>query len=175
MHLWQMVRNFRKPLVVAAPKTLLRSPVATSQLPQMAPGTSFQPVLGDTHAVNKHVTRVVFVSGKHYYTLQAYRELHNIQNTAIIRVEVGTDSHTHISKCFNKKRLILCILYIYPHALYVQEICKIILVIITNICKIVIFWKISLTKGSATWCFVMEPHFALITHYNLTGLGKFTY
>ena len=106
MHLWQMVRNFRKPLVVAAPKTLLRSPVATSQLPQMAPGTSFQPVLGDTHAVNKHVTRVVFVSGKHYYTLQAYRELHNIQNTAIIRVEVGTDSHTHISKCFNKKRLI---------------------------------------------------------------------
>ncbi|KAK2191948.1 hypothetical protein NP493_42g09044 [Ridgeia piscesae] len=83
----QMVRNFRKPLVVAAPKTLLRSPVATSQLSQMAPGTSFQPVLGDTHAVNKHVTRVVFVSGKHYYTLQAYRELHNIQNTAIIRVE----------------------------------------------------------------------------------------
>ena len=90
-----MVRNFRKPLVVAAPKTLLRSPVATSDLSQMAPGTSFQPVLGDTHAVNKHVTRVVFVSGKHYYTLQAYREQQNIQNTAIIRVEVGTDSpHT---------------------------------------------------------------------------------
>lgn len=83
-----MVRNFRKPLVVAAPKILLRHPLACSQLSQMSPGTSFQPVLGDTQVVNKHVTRVVFVSGKHYYTLQAYRQQHDIKDTALVRVEV---------------------------------------------------------------------------------------
>ncbi|KAI0220198.1 putative 2-oxoglutarate dehydrogenase E1 component DHKTD1, mitochondrial [Lamellibrachia satsuma] len=84
----QMVRNFRKPLVVAAPKILLRHPLACSQLSQMSPGTSFQPVLGDTQVVNKHVTRVVFVSGKHYYTLQAYRQQHDIKDTALVRVEL---------------------------------------------------------------------------------------
>ena len=43
----QQVRNYRKPLVVVAPKTLLRLPAAASQLKDMAPGTSFKPVLPD--------------------------------------------------------------------------------------------------------------------------------
>ena len=44
----QQVRNYRKPLVVVAPKTLLRLPAAASSLHDMAPGTSFQQVLPDT-------------------------------------------------------------------------------------------------------------------------------
>ncbi|CAG0906650.1 unnamed protein product [Darwinula stevensoni] len=42
----QMVRNFRKPLIVATPKILLRLPAATSHLEEMGPGTSFHLVLG---------------------------------------------------------------------------------------------------------------------------------
>merc|ERR1719320_2042434 len=44
----QMIRNYRKPLVVIAPKTLLRLPAAASTLEEMSPGKSFQTVLSDT-------------------------------------------------------------------------------------------------------------------------------
>ncbi|GBP95583.1 Probable 2-oxoglutarate dehydrogenase E1 component DHKTD1 homolog, mitochondrial [Eumeta japonica] len=43
----QMVRSYRKPLLVAAPKLLLRMAEATSPLPDFAPGTHFKPVLGE--------------------------------------------------------------------------------------------------------------------------------
>lgn len=42
-----MKRSFRKPLIVASPKGLLKSPLCTSSLAEMAEGTSFKPVLGD--------------------------------------------------------------------------------------------------------------------------------
>ena len=42
-----MIRNFRKPLIVAAPKILLRHPDAVSSLTEMANGTHFLPVLND--------------------------------------------------------------------------------------------------------------------------------
>ena len=44
----QMVRNYRKPLIMAGPKILIRLPAATSSLSEMAPGTTFQPVLSDS-------------------------------------------------------------------------------------------------------------------------------
>lgn len=44
---FKMLRNFRKPLIVAAPKTLLRLPAASSSLEEMAPGTFFQPIIGE--------------------------------------------------------------------------------------------------------------------------------
>lgn len=43
----QMIRNYRKPLIVASPKILLRFPPASSTLADLAPGTHFQPVIGD--------------------------------------------------------------------------------------------------------------------------------
>jgi probable 2-oxoglutarate dehydrogenase E1 component DHKTD1 len=42
-----MIRNFRKPLIVAAPKILLRHPDCISSLADMTDGTSFLPVLSD--------------------------------------------------------------------------------------------------------------------------------
>jgi probable 2-oxoglutarate dehydrogenase E1 component DHKTD1 len=45
-----MVRNYRKPLVIVGPKTLLRHPAAVSPLSSMTPGTHFQPVLQDPAA-----------------------------------------------------------------------------------------------------------------------------
>ena len=59
-----------------------------SKLSEMAPGTHFHPVLGDNHVDPSQVKRVVFCSGKYYYTLAKERENRNIQDTAIIRLEV---------------------------------------------------------------------------------------
>ncbi|XP_035669706.1 probable 2-oxoglutarate dehydrogenase E1 component DHKTD1, mitochondrial [Branchiostoma floridae] len=83
----QMVRNFRKPLVVAGPKILLRLPAATSTLEDMAPGTFFKPVIGEQGADPSRVTRVVFCSGKHYYGLAKERDARGADNVAIIRIE----------------------------------------------------------------------------------------
>ncbi|XP_070687044.1 2-oxoadipate dehydrogenase complex component E1 [Pempheris klunzingeri] len=84
----QMIRNFRKPLIVVGPKMLLRFSGAASSLAEMAPGTSFRPVLGDTSVSAGSVQKVVLCSGKHYYALLKQRETSAAnQNTALIRVE----------------------------------------------------------------------------------------
>ncbi|KAM8861195.1 2-oxoadipate dehydrogenase complex component E1 [Synchiropus picturatus] len=85
----QMIRNFRKPLIVVGPKTLLRFSGAASSLGDMAPGTSFRPVLGDNSVPAESVQKVVLCSGKHYYALLKQREStpSGQQNAAIIRVE----------------------------------------------------------------------------------------
>uniref|UniRef100_A0A6M2DDZ7 Putative 2-oxoglutarate dehydrogenase e1 subunit n=1 Tax=Xenopsylla cheopis TaxID=163159 RepID=A0A6M2DDZ7_XENCH len=83
----QMVRNFRKPLVVVAPKTLLRLPEASSSLSEMAPGTTFQPVLGDKTVDPSAVNKVIFCSGKHYYALNAERTERKLKDVAIVRLE----------------------------------------------------------------------------------------
>ncbi|MEE6481580.1 hypothetical protein FKM82_012909 [Ascaphus truei] len=70
----QMIRNFRKPLIVASPKMLLRYPAAVSNFQDMAPGTSFKPVIGESHKDPKSVNKVVLCSGKHYYSLAKQRE-----------------------------------------------------------------------------------------------------
>ncbi|CAL1595005.1 unnamed protein product [Knipowitschia caucasica] len=82
----QMIRNFRKPLIVVGPKTLLRFSGAASSLSEMAPGTSFQPVLGNSIVAPESVQRVVLCSGKHYYALLKQREA-SAANTALIRLE----------------------------------------------------------------------------------------
>lgn len=83
----QMKRSFRKPMVVVGPKTLLRHPQAVSDLAEMAPGTSFQPVIADTTVSPAQVKRVVMCSGKVYYDLVKHRETKKIDDVAIIRVE----------------------------------------------------------------------------------------
>lgn len=62
---------------------------AVSSLHEMAPGTHFQPVLGDSTVNKASVSRVVFCSGKHYYALTKQREAINNMNTAIVRLEVS--------------------------------------------------------------------------------------
>lgn len=82
-----MLRNFRKPLVVVAPKILLRLGAASSELSEMSSGTSFQSVIGDKKAEAKNVQRLVFVTGKHYYALVKHAEENNITDTAFVRLE----------------------------------------------------------------------------------------
>ncbi|CAK6961646.1 -oxoadipate dehydrogenase complex component E1 [Scomber scombrus] len=83
----QMIRNFRKPLIVVGPKMLLRFSGAASSLAELAPGTSFRQVIGDTSVAAESVQRVVLCSGKHYYALLKQRETTANQNTALIRLE----------------------------------------------------------------------------------------
>ncbi|CAK1579593.1 unnamed protein product [Parnassius mnemosyne] len=83
----QVIRNYRKPLIVVAPKLLLRLADAVSPLSDFAPGTHFKPVIGDTVAEPLKVKRVILVSGKHYYELHKERMRANIDDVAILRVE----------------------------------------------------------------------------------------
>jgi 2-oxoglutarate dehydrogenase E1 component len=83
----QMLRVFRRPLIVMSPKSLLRHKEAVSTLDELALGR-FQNVIGETEKlVAKNVKRVIACSGKVYYELAAYRREHRITDVAIIRFE----------------------------------------------------------------------------------------
>ncbi|KAI0029023.1 dehydrogenase E1 and transketolase domain-containing protein 1 [Vararia minispora EC-137] len=84
----QLARNYRKPLVVAGPKGLLRLPAAASTLAEVETGTAFAPVLDD--AVGNHATaeHVLLVSGKLYYELEAERRARGLDGVvALVRIE----------------------------------------------------------------------------------------
>ena len=81
----QMKRNFRKPLIVFTPKSLLRHPLATSTLAAFSEG-SFQEVIDDT-IVPENVTKLVFCTGKFYYDLLAERTNLDRNDIALVRIE----------------------------------------------------------------------------------------
>jgi 2-oxoglutarate dehydrogenase E1 component len=83
----QMVRPFRKPLIVMTPKSLLRKREAVSGLKELATG-GFQTVIGEIDALEpKQVTRIVACSGKVYYDLLIARRERRLDATAIVRLE----------------------------------------------------------------------------------------
>lgn len=84
----QMIRLFRKPLVIFTPKSLLRNKDAGSPLSELVKG-SFHTVIGevDTKLDAKKVKRVLACSGKIYYDLVNARKERNANDVAIIRVE----------------------------------------------------------------------------------------
>ncbi|HRF43321.1 MAG TPA: 2-oxoglutarate dehydrogenase E1 component [Candidatus Competibacteraceae bacterium] len=83
----QIVRPFRKPLIVMSPKSLLRHRMAVNALEDLTEG-SFQEIIPemDPHDVEK-ITRVVACSGKVYYDLLEARRERNLEQVAIIRIE----------------------------------------------------------------------------------------
>ncbi|PSU32494.1 2-oxoglutarate dehydrogenase E1 component [Photobacterium lutimaris] len=83
----QVVRPMRRPLVVMSPKSLLRHPLCTSTLDDLASGT-FQPAIGEVDALDpKQVKRVVFCSGKVYFDLLEQRRKNEQTDVAIVRIE----------------------------------------------------------------------------------------
>jgi len=82
----QVLSPYRKPLVVMAPKSLLRHPAAVSQLRELAEG-AFRPVLPDDDADPREISRVVFCSGKLYMELAAARKAQGSRHVALIRLE----------------------------------------------------------------------------------------
>ncbi len=85
----QMLRDFRKPLIVMTPKSLLRHKLATSKLEELSGEAKFEPVLKDPGVTNnKKVKKVICCSGKIYYELIEYRDkLENPDEIAIVRIE----------------------------------------------------------------------------------------
>lgn len=86
----QLQMDFRKPLVICTPKSLLRHPDAKSSLDDMSEGTHFQRVLPDPAfpSGSADVRRTIFCSGKVYYDLVKERQRINLDDkVAIVRVE----------------------------------------------------------------------------------------
>ena len=83
----QMIRPFRKPLIIFSPKSLLRHKESISSLDDLANG-EFQVVIPDAELQNtQKVKRVVFCSGKVYFDLMAARREKGIDDIAIVRLE----------------------------------------------------------------------------------------
>jgi 2-oxoglutarate dehydrogenase E1 component len=84
----QMIRQFRKPLILMTPKSLLRNKEAASPLIEFTKG-AFQTVIGerDESIDPKKVTRIIMCSGKVYYDLAKARADKSIGDVAIIRLE----------------------------------------------------------------------------------------
>ena len=83
----QMIRPYRKPLIVLTPKSLLRHKASVSTLSSLSTG-QFEVIIPDTSALQaEEVTRVIFCSGKVYYDLIEAREVNDLSNVAIVRIE----------------------------------------------------------------------------------------
>ncbi|MCP3017808.1 2-oxoglutarate dehydrogenase E1 component [Cupriavidus basilensis] len=83
----QMIRLFRKPLVIMTPKSLLRNKDAVSPLSDLAKG-HFETVIPDHEELNaSKVKRVIMCSGKVYYDLVNTRKERGATDTAVIRME----------------------------------------------------------------------------------------
>ncbi|MFI0396814.1 2-oxoglutarate dehydrogenase E1 component [Paracoccus jiaweipingae] len=92
----QLVRPFRKPLVLMTPKSLLRHPMAVSSADEFTTGSTFHRVLLDDAergkvdfklAADDKIRRVVICSGKVYYDLMQAREAQGIDDVYILRLE----------------------------------------------------------------------------------------
>ncbi|WP_460452000.1 2-oxoglutarate dehydrogenase E1 component [Alsobacter sp. SYSU BS001988] len=93
----QMKRDFRKPLILMTPKSLLRHKRAVSRLDEMGPGSSFHRLLWDDAQILKgekiklakdnKIRRVVLCSGKVYYDLYEEREKRGVDDVYLLRVE----------------------------------------------------------------------------------------
>ena len=82
----QVLRRWRKPLVVMTPKSLLRHQRAVSPLAELAQGR-FRRILPDERGSDKRTTRVLLCSGKVYYDLVDFREKNKRNDVAILRLE----------------------------------------------------------------------------------------
>jgi 2-oxoglutarate dehydrogenase E1 component len=82
----QLAWDFRKPLVVFTPKSLLRHPRCVSALEEFTTG-GFQELMDDATVDPKAVRTVIFTQGKVHYDLAEHREKNGIADTALVRLE----------------------------------------------------------------------------------------
>ncbi|MFN8847761.1 MAG: 2-oxoglutarate dehydrogenase E1 component [Bdellovibrionales bacterium] len=95
----QIKRDFRKPLIVMSPKSLLRHPKAVSTLEELAHGQFMEVIPDSLLTETKKVQNVVFVSGKLYYELLEEREKRKDTKTALVRMEqVFPFAHRQVSE-----------------------------------------------------------------------------
>ncbi len=84
----QMLRSFRKPLIIMTPKSLLRHKLAVSQRSDFIGEAHFRRIMSDrTPPADKDVKRVVLCSGKVGYDLMEARDAAGLTDTTVIRIE----------------------------------------------------------------------------------------
>ena len=85
----QVRRDFRKPLIIMTPKSLLRHKLCVSALEAMGPGTTFHRVMHDMKPLcaDDKVQKVILCSGKIYYELFQERARRKLQNIFLLRLE----------------------------------------------------------------------------------------
>ena len=108
----QMKSDLRKPLVIMAPKSLLRHPLAVSKLEDFTTG-GFKAILPDPLLTDpQKAKRVIFCSGKVYYDLHHYRVTNNIEDTALVRLEqlypLDTVQLAALAKTYATSKLVWC-------------------------------------------------------------------
>jgi 2-oxoglutarate dehydrogenase E1 component len=138
----QLHRQFRKPLVLMTPKSLLRHKRVVSTLAQFGPGTSFHRVLWDDaqflpdQAIklkpDAEIKRVVLSSGKVYYDLYEEREKRGIDDVYLLRVEQ---------------------LYPFPARALIQEL--------TRFSEAEMVWCQEESKNMGAWSFI-EPNLSWV-------------
>jgi len=82
----QMKVDYRKPLIIFTPKSLLRHPKVVSTKEEFANG-SFQMLIDDAEAISENIKTLVFVTGKFYYDLLEKKEELNRSDVALVRLE----------------------------------------------------------------------------------------
>ena len=101
----QLKAEFRKPLVIFTPKSLLRNPKVVSSVKDFAEG-SFQMLIDDAEAKKTKVKSVVFCTGKFYYDLLEQKEAEGRDDVALVRVEqlfpLPTAAMDEVLKKYNK-------------------------------------------------------------------------
>ena len=138
----QLHRQFRKPLVLMTPKSLLRHKRVVSTLPQFGPGTSFHRVLWDDaqflegQAIelkpDAEIKRVVLCSGKVYYDLYEEREKRGLDDVYLLRMEQ---------------------LYPFPARALIQEL--------TRFAEAEMVWCQEEPKNMGAWTFI-EPNLSWV-------------
>ena len=84
----QILRPFRKPLVIMSPKSLLRHPECLSDISEFETGKSFLEIIDDSQITDvKAVKKVVFCSGKLYYDILEAQKKQEQKTTAVLRIE----------------------------------------------------------------------------------------
>lgn len=83
----QVLRDFRLPLVIFTPKSLLRHPLCRSSVSDFSHGSTFQAVIDDPNKHPEEVRRLVFCSGKVYYDLLARQTELGADDVALVRLE----------------------------------------------------------------------------------------
>jgi 2-oxoglutarate dehydrogenase E1 component len=110
----QMLRSFRKPLVIMSPKSLLRHPLAKSSKADFLGDKQFRRILSDSKTIaDEKVRRVVLCSGKVAYDLMEARDAAGLDDVSIVRIEQlfpfpGDPLALRLSRMTNLKDVVWC-------------------------------------------------------------------
>jgi len=110
----QMHRPFRKPLIIMTPKSLLRHPLAKSELEDFIGESHFRRIMADrTPPADEKIKRLVLCSGKVGYDLMEARDSEGLEDTSVLRIEQiypfpGEPLALRISRMKNLEEVVWC-------------------------------------------------------------------